>query len=72
MDTAPIKETLRQLEETIAAFGEGGPDPEKDPQAAEVFEKLRAEMIRMKINLERLEKNMTAPTGGGKEIGGKS
>ena len=70
MDLAPIRETLRQLEETIAAFGEGGPDPKKDPQAAEVFEKLRAEMIRMKVNLERLEKNMQT-TGSDKKAGGK-
>ena len=46
------------MEETLKAFGEGGPDPEKDPKAAEVFEGLKKEMIRMKKNLEILKKNM--------------
>ena len=58
MDIAAIEETLRQLEETLAAFGEGGPDPEKEPKAAEVFSGLYREMIRMKKNLEILKRNM--------------
>ncbi len=58
METGTIEETLREIEETLAAFGEGGPDPERDPKAAEVFEALKREMIRMKKNLEVLKRNM--------------
>ncbi len=58
MDITEIEETLRRLEETLAAFGEGGPDPEKDPKAAEVLSGLYREMIRMKRNLEILKRNM--------------
>ena len=58
MEQISIEETLRLMEETLAAFGEGGPDPEQEPEAAKAYEGLKQEMIRMKRNLEILKRNM--------------
>ena len=53
-----MEETLKKVEETLAAFEGGRPDPEKDPQAAEIFDGLYLEMLRLRDNLERLRKNL--------------